>query len=264
MLLSLNGKNLKIVEPEIRGSEREPSLLFIHGAGCNASVWKEQSNYFTGKHLAYLMDLPGHGGSSPEGEDRILSYTECVRLTASSLFSSRPFVLVGHSMGGAVALEMGIHPPKNLAGMVLVGTGSRLTVTRAIFQMIREDLDVFFQTITQFAFAPGATREVRENFIHAVRDCRPTVLFNDFKACDSFDVRDRLEKIHLPVLILCGAEDQLTPTKYSAYLHEKIEASRLVIVPQAGHLVMAEQPEIMNEAVESFLRELCDGRQGQS
>jgi pimeloyl-ACP methyl ester carboxylesterase len=264
MLLSFNGKDLKIVEPEIAGSETKPSLFFIHGAGCNASVWKEQADYFTGKHLAYLMDLPGHGGSSPEGEDSISSYAEWVRLSALSLFSSRAFVLVGHSMGGAIALEIGIHPPKNLAGMVLVGTGSRLTVTRAIFQMIGEDLDLFFQTITQFAFAAGATSEVRKNFIHAVRDCSPKVLFNDFKACDTFDVRDRLEKIHIPVLILCGAEDRLTPTKHSRYLHEKIEASRLVIVPEAGHLVMAEQPEIINQAVEGFLREIYVGREGPS
>ena len=191
MLLSFKGKNLKIMEPEIMGSETEPSLLFIHGAGCNASVWKEQAHYFTGKHLAYLMDLPGHGGSSPDGEGCISCYAEWVRLAASDLFSSRPFVLVGHSMGGAIVLETGIHPPKNLAGMVLIGTGPRLPVTTAIFQMLGENLDLFFQTIGQFAFAPGATREVRENFIHAVRDCRPTVLLNDFKACDTFDVRDR-------------------------------------------------------------------------
>jgi pimeloyl-ACP methyl ester carboxylesterase len=260
MLLSFNGKNLKIVKPEIRGSETKPSLFFIHGAGCNASVWKEQADYFAGKHLAYLMDLPGHGGSGPEGEDSISSYAEWVRLTALSLFSSRAFVLVGHSMGGAIALEIGIHPPKNLAGMVLVGTGSRLTVTRAIFQMIEGDLDLFFQTITQFAFATEAASEIRKNFIHAVRHCSPKVLFKDFKACDAFDAGNRLEKIHVPVLILCGAEDRLTPTKYSHYLHEKIGASRLVIVPEAGHLVMAERPQIMNRAVEGFLRELYVGR----
>jgi pimeloyl-ACP methyl ester carboxylesterase len=256
MLVSFNGKNLNIIEPEMRGSETEPSLLFVHGAGCNASVWKEQGDYFAGKHPAYLMDLPGHGGSGPDGEDRISSYAEWVRLAASSLFSTGPFILVGHSMGGAIALEVGMHPPKNLAGMVLVGTGPRLSVTRAIFQMIKEDLDLFFQTIGQFAFSPGATREVRENFMRAVRACHPSVLFNDFKACDLFDVRNRLGEIHVPVLILCGADDQLTPRKQSICLQEKIGESRLVVVPDAGHMVMAERPEIANEAIESFLVEL--------
>jgi pimeloyl-ACP methyl ester carboxylesterase len=260
--MSFNGKNVKIMEPEIRGSETAPSLLFIHGAGCNASVWKAQADYFAGKHLAYLMDLPGHGGSGPGGEERISSYAEWVRLTASSLFQSRPFILVGHSMGGAIALEVGIHPPKNLEGMVLVGTGARLSVTRAIFQMIQEDLDLFFQTIDQFAFAPAATRGVRENFMRAVRDCPPTVLFNDFKACDLFDVRNRLEEIHVPVLILCGAEDQLTPGKQSIYLQQNIGESRLVVIPDAGHMVMAERPEITNEAIESFLVELGVVRPG--
>ena len=256
MRLSFNGKIIQIVEPEKTGSEREPSLLFIHGAGCNASIWKTQADYFAGKYPAYLLDLPGHGGSSPEGEKRISSYSAWARLVASSLFPGKPFVLVGHSMGGAVVLEMAVDPPETLKGIVLVGTGAKLAVTRIIFQMIEENLEAFFETISQFAFSPSTPSGIRDRFIRTVRLCPPLVTFNDFKACDGFDIRDRLNRIHVPALILCGADDQLTPTKFSSHLQASIASSRLIIIPEAGHLVMTERPGAVNRAIEDFVSEL--------
>ena len=256
MLVSFNGKNLKIIESEMRGSETEPSLLFVHGAGCNASVWEAQADYFAGKHAAYLLELPGHGGSSPEGEALISSYSAWAHLAASSLFSAKPFVLVGHSMGGAVALETAVDPPATLEGIVLVGTAAKLSVTHFIFQMLEENPEAFFQTIGQFAFSPSTPSAIRERFIRAVRQCAPSVIFDDFKACDGFDIRDRLDRIHVPALILCGADDQLTPPRFSAYLEANIPSSRLVTIPEAGHLVMTERPGAVNQAIEDFLSEL--------
>jgi pimeloyl-ACP methyl ester carboxylesterase len=260
MQLSLNRRNIRIVESEILGSEKEPSLFFVHGAGCDASLWLPQSEYFAAGRLTYRMDLPGHGGSSPEGEERISAYAEWVRLVTSSLFSSTHFVLIGHSMGGAIAMEIAVDPPPGLAGIVLVGTGAKLAVTRAIFQMLKEDVESFFKTIGDFAFAPATSEETRKRFTRAVRRCPSSVIYNDFRACDLFDIRDRLDKIHIPALILCGNEDQLTPPKYASYLRQRINSSHLCIIPNAGHMVMAEQPTAMNQAIESFLGEIAANR----
>jgi pimeloyl-ACP methyl ester carboxylesterase len=194
MHLSLNGRMIRIAEPQSVGSEKGPSLFFVHGAGCDASVWDPQAEYFAAKHLSYRIDLPGHGASPPEGEGRISAYAQWVRLAVSSLFASTPFVLVGHSMGGAVVLEMAVNPPPSLAGIILVGTGAKLAVAGAVFQMLREDVEAFFQSIEAFAFVPTTPAKTRENFIRAVRRCPPSVIYNDFMACDTFDIRDRLEK----------------------------------------------------------------------
>jgi len=75
-------------------------------------------------------------------------------------------------------------------------------------------------------------------------------------ACDHFDIRSRLREIRLPTLVLCGEEDQLTPVKYSRDLHENISSSRLVLIPLAGHMVMVEQPDMMNTTLEIFLNAL--------
>jgi pimeloyl-ACP methyl ester carboxylesterase len=244
------------VKPQATGSERKPSLLFIHGAGCDASVWEALADRFVGKYPAYRLELPGHGGSSPEGEDRISSYSAWVRLAVSSLFATEPFVLVGHSMGGAVVMDMVVDTPPTLAGIILIGTGAKLPVTRAIFEMIKEDLESFFRAIDQFAFSVSTPSEVREPFIRAVRQCPRSVIFNDFKACDEFDIRDRLDEIRVPALILCGAEDNLTPVRYSTYLQANIASSRLMIIPESGHMVMTERPGVVSQAMESFLAEL--------
>jgi len=256
MRVSIDGRNIQIVEPERRGSEQEPPLLFIHGAGCDASVWEAQAGFFAGRRPAYRLDLPGHGGSGPEGEERISAYASWTRLAASRLFADRPFVLAGHSMGGAVVLEIAVDPPDTLEGIVLLATGAKLAVTRAIFQMLREDPEAFYQTIGAAAFSPAASSDLRERFVRAVRKCPLKVVLGDFKACDGFDIRDRLDRIRVPTLVLCGAEDQLTPARYSAHLRAGIVSSRLVTVPEAGHMVMTEQPAAVNQAVEHFLAEL--------
>lgn len=244
------------MEPEKTGAEREPALLFVHGAGCNASVWEPQADYFSGKHEAYFLDLPGHGGSGLNGEELISSYSAWVRLAASRLFAGKPFVLAGHSMGGAVVLETAVDPPETLAGIVLLGTGARLAVTRIIFQMLEEDLEAFFHTIGRFAFSPSTPPEMHELFVRTVRQCPRSVISDDFKACDRFDIRKRLDRIHVPALILCGADDQLTPPMFSAYLHARIPSSRFITIPEAGHLVMIERPDPVNREIEAFVAEL--------
>jgi pimeloyl-ACP methyl ester carboxylesterase len=160
-------------------------------------------------------------------------------------------------MGGAVVLQLALDPPPGLSGLALVGTGAKLAVTRAIFQMLREDTEAFVQSIDRFAFSQATPPALRERFIRVTRQCPPSVTYNDFQACDHFDIRDRLSEVKLPTLVLCGDEDQLTPVKYSRYLHETITGSRLVLIPRAGHMVMIEQPELFNRALASFLDSLA-------
>jgi pimeloyl-ACP methyl ester carboxylesterase len=256
MILTIHGTTLQVLGPEPRGMEKDPSLLFVHGAGGNGEIWERQAEFFRGKHSVFRLDLPGHGGSDPRGEDRISSYAEWVRLSSEKLFGARSFVLVGHSMGGAIVLDLALNPPDGLKGIVLAGSGAKLAVTHTIFQMLSETPEAFFETIDQFAFSSAAPMALRERFVRVTRQCPPPVIFNDFKACDHFDIRKRLPEIKLPTLVLCGEEDQLTPVKYSRYLHENITTSRLILIPHAGHMVMAEQPDMLNKAIEAFLGSL--------
>ena len=78
----------------------------------------------------------------------------------------------------------------------------------------------------------------------------------DFKACDAFDVRNELQEIQQPALVICGEGDQMMPVRFSEYLVDKLLMARLEIVPHAGHMVMLEQPEIVAELIKNFLNEI--------
>ncbi|MFW9783133.1 MAG: alpha/beta fold hydrolase, partial [Candidatus Heimdallarchaeota archaeon] len=76
---------------------------------------------------------------------------------------------------------------------------------------------------------------------------------NDFKICDEFDTLDKTDSIDIPCLILVGKDDIMTPVKYSEFFHKKIKDSKLVIIEDAGHMAMIEQPKEMNKAIENFI-----------
>jgi pimeloyl-ACP methyl ester carboxylesterase len=250
MDLDINGTRIHV---EDTGTGKAPPLLFIHGAAGNASIWDFQEEYFRGKHRVYRLDLPGHGKSTSDGEDEISAYAEWVRLAIEKLFPTERFALIGHSMGGAIAIELAAGSLIGIQALVLVGAGARLGVTPIIFKMLRENPEDFFHTIDRTAFCEQTSLQIRDRFIAVTRKCPLPTISRDFKACDRFDARERLKNVKVPTLVLCGEQDLLTPVKHSKVLHEGIADSSLVIIPGAGHMVMAEQPDLLNKAIERFL-----------
>jgi len=165
-------------------------------------------------------------------------------------------VLVGHSMGGAIAQTVALTHPHLLSGLVLVGTGARLRVAPAILEGLQSDFQAAVRLIGEWAFGPQAPARVVRLTQQAMARTGPATLYGDFLACDHFDVMNRLGEIHLPTLVLCGSLDKLTPPKYSIYLGEHIAGARVQIIPEAGHMVMLEQPEAVSQAIGDFLTTL--------
>ena len=109
-------------------------LCFIHGAGMDSSIWEAQTSYFARCHPIYGINLPGHGGSDGSGVDRIELYAQRVRSVLDELLPRDPYLLVGHSMGGAVAMEMATRTSSSIAGIVLIGTAAKLKVMPIVFE----------------------------------------------------------------------------------------------------------------------------------
>ena len=232
-----------------------PPLVLVHGAGGNLMHWPGELRRLPG-HTVYALDLPGHGKSGGAGRAEIGAYADVVRGFAEAL-ELVPFVLAGHSMGGAIALEFALRYPARLAGLILVGTGAKLRVAPEILTGILDDFQGTTELLAQWAHSERADPNLLRLYTRRLREVDPRTLRADFLACDAFDRRADVNRIALPTLILCGDADRMTPVKFSHYLHEQIAGSQLIVVPGAGHMVMLEQPVAVAESVATFLAGLA-------
>lgn len=228
----------------------KPVLLFVHGAGACGKTWHFQTRFFKDSIAA---DLPGH--SDGTGKGTIEEYVEEMKRFCDGE-GLRNIVMVGHSMGGAIAQSFALEHPEYLKAIVLACTGARLRVIPEILEATKTDYARAVELIVELAFSSKSTGQMKMIVKEEMMKIRPEVTHGDFEACDRFDVTNRLRQIRLPTLVICGQDDQLTPVKYSEYLKDNIANSKLEIIADAGHMVMLEKPNEFNEKLEKFVKEL--------
>jgi pimeloyl-ACP methyl ester carboxylesterase len=226
-------------------------LIFIHGSGCCKEVWHYQTSHFP---EADAVALPGHACGEPCTS--VDSYVEWLRGYIQDNYYI-DVVLAGHSLGGAIVQLYALKYPEDLKGLILIGSGARLRVSTMYLEMLKQAksnrsiLEDFFHE--SYEFIESGLREVLQR---KALDCDPTVFLNDMLCCDRFDIMDRVHQIKLPTLAICGSEDIMTPPKYTTYLASKIDGARYIIIEGGTHMVFAEQPELVNQAIEDFLNSL--------
>ena len=231
---------------------RKPPLVLIHGAGGTSMHWPAALRRLPEWNV-YALDLPGHGSSAGPGRDSIAAYGEVVRGFCDALKLSR-VVLAGHSMGGAIVQEFALNDPQRLAGMVLVGTGARLRVAPAVLNGIHSDLAGVARLLADWVYAPGSPAQLKRLYVQHTLENNPDVLYGDFLACDRFDRRADTAQLDAPALVLCGAEDQMTPPKFSEYLAQTLPHAELAIIPRTGHMLPLEAPEDVAQRMAEWLR----------
>jgi pimeloyl-ACP methyl ester carboxylesterase len=236
-----------------RGIPGGPTLLLVHGAGGSRLHWPAELRRLPGATV-YTLDLPGHGRSEGSGCNHIERYAEAVVALMDSVGIEKG-VIVGHSMGGAIAQTMALAHTDRVAGLVLVATGARLRVFPAILEGIRSDFEATAALITRAAWSTEAPPRLTELGKKTLLRTGPDVLLADFGACDRFDVMEYLGQIWVPTLVVAGSADQLTPLKYARFLAEHIPDARLRTIENAGHMVMLERPEIVELAMQQFIEE---------
>jgi pimeloyl-ACP methyl ester carboxylesterase len=234
-----------------------PTILMIHGAGQTGKTWENQFEILRGqaKFNAVILDLPGHGKSIGPGCSRIDEYKNFLKYFCDEL-DLTDLILVGHSMGGGIAQRFTIDFPQSVNSVILVATGARLRVAKETLNLVKIDYGRFCEIAPSRAFADSSPDELKEEFRRRLLSVPPEVVFQDFVACDEFDITGEVESIGVPTLIISGDEDILTPVKYGEYLHEKIKNSTLQVIRDAGHFMMKEKPHEFNGILMNFLESL--------
>ncbi|MDI6694690.1 MAG: alpha/beta hydrolase [Anaerolineales bacterium] len=232
---------------------QRPPVVLIHGAGGTHLFWPSEVRRLAG-YRVYALDLPGHGKSGGRGLQTISAYCQAVRawLEAVGLHSA---VFVGHSMGSAIALTLALDDPEHVLGLGLIGASARLRVAADLLEYASNPAmqQKAIELIVQRSFSPQTPASFVRLAGKRLAEARPSVLYGDFCACNDFDEIARVGQIRAPTLIICGAEDQMTPPRFARSLSESIPNSTLKMIPSAGHMVMLEQPRATAAALAEFL-----------
>ncbi len=231
-----------------------PPLCFVHGSGGSRDVWKGQHR-LADRNPIVALDLSGHGESADiDAEPGYATLSAYVDDVAAVLEATDSRVLVGNSLGGAVAMQLLIERDPDLDAAVLAGTGARLGVLEDLLDWLEDD----FERAIDFLHEPGRLfedpdPELRDESMEQLRETGRQVTHRDFLTCHRFDVRADLSAIDVPTLAIYGEGDRLTPPRYHEYLADEIDDAWIAGLEDAAHLAMLEQPAAFNAALAEFL-----------
>ncbi|MDS0474922.1 alpha/beta hydrolase [Natrinema sp. 1APR25-10V2] len=231
-----------------------PPICCLHGSGGARDVWTGQ-HPLADRYPIVAVDLSGHGDSddadASAGYTALSAYADDVLAVVEATDAS---VLLGNSLGGAIALHILLERSFDPDAVVLTGTGARLGVLDDLLEWLESD----FERAVEFLHGPDRLfhdpdPDLRAESMERMYDCGQAVTRRDFLTSHEFDVRDRLGEIETPALAAYGEHDQLTPPWFHEYLADEIERGELAEIEDAGHLAMLEQPTAFNAVVDEFL-----------
>jgi pimeloyl-ACP methyl ester carboxylesterase len=230
-------------------------VVLLHGAGGVHLSWPSEVRRLAG-HWVYALDLPGHGKSQEiGGQQSIAGYARLVLDCLDAMKLGRA-VFVGHSMGSAVALTLAIHHPQRVLGIGLLGGGVRLRVNPELLSAAASPTTYHkaIEAMVKWSFSPKTSPHLVELARKRMAETRQSVLSGDLVACNAFDVSQQITQVRQPALVMCGIDDQMTPLRYAQYLADAIPGARLQLVPEAGHMLMLEQPQATAAALGDWLK----------
>ncbi len=203
------------------------------------------------------MDLPGRGGSGGRGLRAVADYKDFLLEFIESL-ELENIILVGHSMGGGVAMLVAIERPEIVKACVLVATGASLKVAEQTLDTVKNDYTAFCEISPDRMFAEDSAKELKQEFKEGLLDTGSEVCYWDLIACNEFNIMKDVEKISAPTLIISADEDILTPVKYGEYLHQKIYGSEFNEIKGSGHFIIQEKAHEFNSILEGFLNNFIE------
>jgi pimeloyl-ACP methyl ester carboxylesterase len=249
--ITLNGADYYYCSEGTQCAPR-PTLVLLHGAGGDSSVWHTQLSALSSDCHLIAPDLPGHGrsGGSPASD---AEHYACWLSQLTQALGLPTFVLAGHSMGGIIAQQFAYIYPEVLKALILCGTGMRVDIPDAYRCLVRDNFEAACMVSCRQAYAGTMSTTILEHGLSMLRRNGPSVLERDLALCAEFDSSLWAGEISHPCLVLCGAQDSIAPRELSCRLASAMAGSCLTCIENAGHMLMQEQPERFNHAIRSFI-----------
>jgi len=239
-----------------------PTVVFVHGAGNDHSVWALQSRYFAyhGRNVL-AVDLPAHGRSGGEPLASVEAIGDWIPQLLDALAIERA-ALVGHSMGALAVLDCAARHGGRVTSIVLCGPAAPMTVADMLQDAARRDDHVALELITGWSYSAagqlGGNRMpgvwLTGNALRLLERTPRGVLAVDLAACHGYaSAVAAATVVHCPVLLMLAARDIMAPPKNAQPLITALPNARVVSLPDCGHAMMAEQPDAALDALRAFL-----------
>ena len=241
---------------------RKPTVLFIHGAANDHSVWSLQSRYYAYHGWnALAVDLPGHGKSAGTALDTIGDLAGWIGHFLDAV-GAKDAALVGHSMGSLVALETAARHPERIKKIVMIGSAVPIQVSEALLNTSKANDHAAYEMINVFAHSNAAQLGgnrvpgmwMMGSAMRLMERSGDGVLHADFSACNNYAAGlEAAQKLKCPVLMILGKRDLMTPMKVAKDVISKLADVKVVALDGAGHSLMAEKPDEVLDSLISFL-----------
>ena len=245
-----------------------PTVVFIHGAQNDHSVWALQSRWFAHHGYGVLaVDLPGHGrsaGPALASVEAMADWLLAVLDAAGVKGTDNPALLVGHSMGSLIALEAASRAPERVRALALLGTTYPMKVSDALLATARDDEAAAIDMVNIWSHstlahkpsspAPGfSVMGGAQRLMARMSAINPAQLFyTDFSACNAYaNGEAAAAAVRCPTLFVFGKQDMMTPPRSTKLLTGAIAHGKTVQV-DAGHSLMSEQPDAVLDALAGF------------
>ncbi len=263
MELTVDGRKVYAATGGRSFDANKPAVIFIHGAGQDHTNWQLPARWFAWNGYAALApDLPGHGRSEGPPLETIQAMAQWIgRLMDAAKLEKA--ALVGHSMGGGVAVEAAAAMPERITRVALLGTSLAMPVNEALLTAARDAPEQAHQMITTWSLGPQSRvggnpapgMWMSGGLLTLLSRNPPGTLYAAFNACNLWKTGpESAAHVRCPALVLIGASDSMTPPKIGRALAEKIAGSHTVVIPGSGHMMMAEAPDAVLDALVAFFR----------
>jgi len=245
-----------------------PLLVLAHSLGTGPLLWELALPALAARYRVSLLTLPGHGRTPVPAEP--FTMDELADATADAIrgVSDEPVLYAGVSIGGALGLALASRHPEVLVGAAIIAAGAEMGTPehwRARAALVREQsTSVLLIPSAKSWFAPDSIArhpDLTGRILHALQGTDDEGYARCAEALATYDVRDRLDDIRVPLLAVWGEHDAVAPETKQDEIVRHVAGSRAVRIDDAGHQPPAEQPEAVASALLAFADETVRARE---